>query len=68
MHLKSQSISARVENSIAIIELTQVFMNTLDSPVDATYRFPTDPDGNTVVSRLLFELGTKTVEAKVMAK
>lgn len=45
-----------------------MFVNELDSPVDATYRFPTDPDENTVVSRLIFELGEKTVEAKIMAK
>ncbi len=40
-------------------------MNELDTPVEATYQFPTDPDQNTVVSRVLFELGDKKVESKV---
>ncbi len=66
LHFKSQSLTARVENSIAIIDLEQVFLNELDSPVEATYQFPTDPDS--VVSRVRIELGDKVVEGKVQEK
>lgn len=43
-------------------------MNELEEPVEATYKFPTDPDQHTVVSRVSFELGDKEVEGKVVAK
>ena len=66
LHFKSQAISARVENSIAIIDLEQVFVNELDSPVEATYQFPTDPES--VVSRVLIELGDRVVEGRVHEK
>jgi hypothetical protein len=57
-----------VDNAIATIEITQVFQNELEGPVDATYQFPTDPDQNAAVSKLIFEMDSKVVEAKVMAK
>ena len=66
LHFKSQTLHARVENSIAIIDLVQVFLNELDSTVEATYQFPTDPDS--VVSRVRIELGDKTVEGRVHEK
>ena len=55
-----------MENSIAIIELVQVFLNELESTVEATYQFPTDPDS--VVSRLIIELGDRVVEGRVHEK
>ncbi len=58
----------RVENSIAVIDISQVFLNELDVPVEATYKFPTDPDQHTIVSRVRFELGDKEVEGKIIAK
>lgn len=36
--------------------------------VEATYMFPTDPDEHTVVSRVMFVLGDKTVDGKVIEK
>jgi Ca-activated chloride channel homolog len=66
LHFKSQSLHARVENSIAIIDLEQVFVNELESTVEATYQFPADPDS--VVSRVRIELGDKVVEGKVHSK
>ena len=68
MHFKSQHIEARVEHAIATIDITQVFVNELETPVEATYQFPTDPDQNTVVSRVLFEIGDKQVESKVIER
>ncbi len=68
MHFKSQRIDARVDHAIATIDITQVFMNELDTPVEATYQFPTDPDQNTVVSRVQFQLGDKIVESKITEK
>jgi hypothetical protein len=41
-------------------------MNELDTPVEATYQFPTDPDG--VLGRLTIEMGNKIVEGKVKEK
>ena len=41
-------------------------MNELESPVEATYQFPADPDS--VVSRVTIELGEKVVEGKVFEK
>jgi Ca-activated chloride channel family protein len=41
-------------------------MNELDTPVEATYQFPTDPDG--VLARLTIETGNKIVEGKVKEK
>jgi Ca-activated chloride channel homolog len=55
-----------VENSIAIIDLVQVFLNELDSPVEATYQFPTDPES--VVSRVLIELGDRILKGWVHEK
>ena len=68
MHFKSQSINVRVDNAVAIIEIQQVFINELEEPVEATYQFPTDPDQHTVVSKVLFQLGDKEVEGKVIGK
>ena len=65
MHFKSQRIDARVDHAIATIDITQVFLNELETPVEATYQFPTDPDQNTVVSRVQFQIGEKMVESKV---
>ena len=61
MHFKSQSIDVTIENSMAFIEIQQVFLNELDTPVEATYMFPTDPDQHTVVSYLNFSLGDRQV-------
>ena len=55
-----------MENSIGIIDLVQVFINELDSPVEATYQFPTDPES--VVSRVLIELGDRIIEGRVHEK
>lgn len=66
MHFVRQSITAKVENSIATIELKQVFVNELEDPIEATYSFPTDPD--IVVSKLVFKLGDKEVIGKVKDK
>ena len=68
MHFKSQSINVRVDNAVAVIEIQQVFINELEEPVEATYQFPTDPDQHTVVSKVLFQLGDKEVEGKVIGK
>jgi len=43
-------------------------VNELEDPIEATYQFPTDPDQLTVVSKMIFELGDKTVEGKVVSK
>ena len=45
-----------------------MFINELEEPVEATYQFPTDPDQHTVVSKVLFQLGDKEVEGKVIGK
>lgn len=68
LHFQSQSLTARVENSVAVLTLEQSFLNELESPVEATYQFPTEEA--IVVSRVRFELvGTgKTIEAKVQEK
>ena len=55
-----------IENSIATIELQQVFLNELDETVEATYQFPQDPE--IVVSRMIIEMGDKIVEGRVMKK
>ena len=45
-----------------------MFLNESEEPVEATYQFPTDPDQQTAVSRITFQLDDKTVEGKVIAK
>ena len=66
MHFVSQSFNVKIENSIATIELKQVFLNEIDEPVEATYSFPTDPD--IVFSKLKFKIGEKEVIGKVKDK
>ena len=43
-----------------------MFLNDSEDPVEATYQFPTDP--HTVVSRLHFQLGDRSVEGRVQSK
>jgi FtsZ-binding cell division protein ZapB len=43
MHFKSQRIDARVDHAIATINIIQVFLNELETPVEATYQIPIDP-------------------------
>lgn len=43
-----------------------MFLNDSDEPVEATYQFPTD--AQTVVSRLHFQLGDRSVEGRVQSK
>ncbi len=45
-----------------------MFLNELDTPVEATYQFPTDTDQNTVVSSVKFDIGDKKVESKIVEK
>jgi hypothetical protein len=40
MHFKSQRIDARVDHAIATIDITQVYLNELETPVEATYQIP----------------------------
>ena len=42
MHFKSQRVDARVDHAIATIDITQVFLNELETPVEATYQIPID--------------------------
>ena len=66
MHFKSQIVNVRVDNTVATIEIKQVFVNDSKHQVEATYRFPTNP--STVVSGLLFQVGDRTVEGRVQKK
>ena len=43
-----------------------MFINDSEEPVEATYQFPTD--SQTVVSRLHFQLGDRSVEGRVQSK
>ncbi len=42
LHFQSQSLSVRVQNSIAVMTLEQSFVNEMTEPVEATYQFPTE--------------------------
>jgi hypothetical protein len=53
--LKSHHIDAKYINSIATIEMVQVFQNTLASPVEAIYMMPNDPE--VVISKLTIQVG-----------
>jgi len=44
---------------VAVTEFTQIYLNELDSPVEAVYEFPTDAD--MTVSKLVIELGDRVV-------
>ncbi|CDW87105.1 UNKNOWN [Stylonychia lemnae] len=66
MHFKSQSIDVQVNDMIAIINISQVFLNELQESVEATYEFPTDPD--VVVSRLVIQMDDRVIEGKIMEK
>lgn len=68
MHFKSQRVDARVDHAIATIDITQVFLNELETPVEATYQIPIDQDKNVVVAGLLFQIGEKMVESKIQEK
>lgn len=64
--LKDYRITARVDNSIATIELTQTYINELESPIETTYMFPSD--ANIVMSKLVIQVGERVIEGKVMEK
>lgn len=66
LHFVSQSIDVKIENSIAIICISQSFVNEYESPIEATYMLPNDPDQ--VLSKVIFSIGEKVVEGKVMEK
>ena len=66
MHFQSQHIEAKVSDSLAKINITQIFKNELDQAVEATYSFPTDPD--MVLGSLTIELGDRVVKGKVFEK
>ena len=68
MHFKSQRIDARVDHAIVTIDITQVFLNELDTPVEATYQIPIHPDQKIVVAGLKFQIGEKMVESKIQEK
>lgn len=68
MHFKSQRVDARIDHAIATIDITQVFLNELETPVEATYQIPIDQDKNVVVAGLNFQIGEKLVESKIQVK
>jgi hypothetical protein len=65
MHFKSQRIDARVDHAIATIDITQVYLNELETPVEATYQIPFGHDKKIVVAGLKFQIGEKIVESKI---
>ena len=55
LYFKSQNVEVRVENSIAVIEITQVYQNELDTAIEAQYEFPIETElKSTVVSNIRF--------------
>jgi hypothetical protein len=68
MHFKSQRVDARVDHAIATIDITQVFLNELEKPVEATYQIPIDKDKKIVIAGLKFQIGEKLVESKIQEK
>jgi hypothetical protein len=65
MHFKSQRVDARVDHAIATIDITQVFLNELEKPVEATYQIPIEKDNKIVIAGLKFQIGEKLVESKI---
>lgn len=61
--LESTEITGGVLGPVAEIEVVQVFRNSLDHPIDATYLFPLSHHAS--VYRMRFEVGGRVVHARL---
>ncbi len=61
--LESTEITGGVRGPVAAIEVVQVFRNTTEGPVDATYLFPLPHQAS--VYRMRFEVGSRVVHARL---
>lgn len=59
-------LQGTIVNSAASLTLTQSFTNTRDKPIEAIYKFPTDPAF--AVTSLSVKIGDKLINAAVMEK
>src|SRR5207253_4767643 len=66
LEIKERSVHVTVNNGIAVTEVTQVFQNTEDRPVEALYTFPV-PKGASVANFSMW-IGGKEMVGEVLEK
>ncbi|CDW72326.1 UNKNOWN [Stylonychia lemnae] len=64
--LKSQTINARIMNSIATIEIIQQFFNDTSQPLEVTVNVPIEEDY--VIGKLMVQIDDKVIEGKILEK
>ena len=64
--LKHQEVNVNVDNSIAIIDIVQTFLNDQSFPMEVNLKFPTEIDY--ILSNLTIQIGDNIVEGKIMKK
>ncbi len=68
MTIESQSVSAKIENSIMSLTITQVYKNALTTPVEAVYCLPQPSDSSLFLGGLQITIDERTIDGKVMQK
>lgn len=58
--LTSVDVSASVIHAVALVEITQNYVNKEEQPIEAIYYFPVDPDG--AVTNFQAELDGKLIK------
>ena len=69
LHFKTQHVDVKIDNCLAVMSITQVFVNETDQSIEATYMFPIETElKSTVITNVNFKLGGKEVSSKVVLK
>lgn len=62
----SLTVNAHLKDSIGVINMTQVYLNNKDSPIELEFKFPKEE--KSLVSRMVITIDDKTIEAKILEK
>lgn len=61
--LKNIDVDAAILGRVAEVQVTQVFQNTLDEPINAVYIFPLPEDA--AVHEMVMHFGERTIRAEI---
>ena len=64
--IKELSIEANIMDSIAVISMSQLYLNDKENPIELEYHFPKEE--KSIVSKMVISIGDKTIEAKILEK
>ena len=66
LSLHNLTVDVSMKDSIAVINMTQVYLNDREAPIELEFQFPKEE--KSLVSSMVITIGEKTIHAKIMEK